>query len=156
MVKKNPETIKKALIEKGVNMPCPESVEIGPEVDPDRIAGARVVIHTGSRIFGPKTLILPGVELGTEGPVTVQDCFVGRNVRLGSGFFESSCFLEGASMGPGARYEPDACWRNGLGGHTRSDSNRRSFSPTSPWGASSTSVTASWPGSMNASRHSGK
>jgi hypothetical protein len=96
MVKKNPETIKKALIEKGVNMPCPESVEIGPEVDPDRIAGAKVVIHTGSRLFGPKTLILPGVELGTEGPVTVQDCFVGRNVRLGSGPLEIDPLSPGA------------------------------------------------------------
>ncbi len=103
MVNQGPEEIKKTLIRKGVNIPCPESVEIGPEVDPGRIAGSDVVIHTGSRIFGPKTLILPGVELGADGPVTVRDCFLGKNVRLGGGSFESSCFLEGSSMGPGAQ-----------------------------------------------------
>jgi len=103
MGNQGPEAIKKALIRKGVNIPQPESVEIGPEVNPDRISGDGVVVHAGSRVFGRRTLILPGVELGAQGPVTLRNCFLGRNVRLGGGFFESSCFLEGASMGPGAQ-----------------------------------------------------
>ncbi|MBW2096466.1 MAG: hypothetical protein JRI80_16455 [Deltaproteobacteria bacterium] len=103
MGNQEPEAIKKALLRKGVDIPQPESVEIGPEVNPDRISGDGVVLHAGSRIFGTRTLILPGVKLGDEGPVTVRDCFLGRNVRLGGGLFESSCFLEGASMGPGAQ-----------------------------------------------------
>lgn len=103
MKKQDPKKTKKVLIEKGVKIPNPESVEIGPEVDPARISGDRVVVHAGCRIFGARTLILPGVDLGYEGPVTVKNCFLGRDVRLGGGVFESSCFFAGVTMGSGAQ-----------------------------------------------------
>jgi bifunctional UDP-N-acetylglucosamine pyrophosphorylase / glucosamine-1-phosphate N-acetyltransferase len=99
----NDQNIKKMLIEKGVQMPCPESVEIGPEVDPERISGERVKIHTGCKIYGGKTLIMPGSELGFEAPATLMNCQLGRDVSLLGGFYKESTFLEGASIGSGAQ-----------------------------------------------------
>jgi bifunctional N-acetylglucosamine-1-phosphate-uridyltransferase/glucosamine-1-phosphate-acetyltransferase GlmU-like protein len=43
-----------ALIEKGVHLPAPESVEIDDAVDIDRIASDGVVIHAGCKLFGAK------------------------------------------------------------------------------------------------------
>ena len=88
---------------KGVRIPCPSAVEIGPEVRLDRISGEGVTFHAGCRIFGSKTLILPGVELGYEAPATVKDCQLGADVQLKGGYFEGSCFLAGASVGSGAQ-----------------------------------------------------
>lgn len=119
MAEQDSAAIKKALIRKGVNIPCPETVEMGPEVNPDRIAGEGVLIHPGSRIFGSRTVILPGVELGKAGPATIHDCFLGRNVKLEGGVFESSCFLEGAAMGSGAQVRPGCLLEEGSkGAHT--------------------------------------
>lgn len=90
------------LIAKGVNIPHPFSVEIGKEVNPDRISGDKVVIYPGTRIYGGKTLISKGGILGYESPVTVIDCLIGPHVELKGGFLKSSVFLEGASVSSGA------------------------------------------------------
>ncbi|MCK4485335.1 MAG: protein GlmU, partial [Desulfobacterales bacterium] len=78
------------LMRKGVAVPNPESVLIGDEVELDRIAGDGVVIYPGCKIFGEKTLIMSGVKLGYEGPVTVEDCQIGPDVELKGGFFRRS------------------------------------------------------------------
>jgi hypothetical protein len=57
------EILVEYLIRKGVSIPCPETVEIGPDLDPTRISGRGVTLHSGCRLLGPKTLILPGVVL---------------------------------------------------------------------------------------------
>ena len=90
------------LIQKGIQIENPGSVQVDRNVDPERISGEGVVIYTGCKIFGASTLILPGVSLGYEGPVTVENCQVGPKVELKSGFFKESVFLEKASMGAGA------------------------------------------------------
>ncbi|UCD87724.1 MAG: protein GlmU [Desulfobacterales bacterium] len=90
------------LLQKGVVIPNPQSVQIGNEVVLDGISGDGVVIYGGCRIFGEKTLIMPGVKLGHEGPVTVEDCQIGPDVELKGGFFRRSAFLEKANMGSGA------------------------------------------------------
>ncbi|TFF88469.1 MAG: UDP-N-acetylglucosamine pyrophosphorylase, partial [Promethearchaeota archaeon] len=90
-----------ALIKKGVNIPNPSSVEIGEEVDLSLIS-SDVIIHSGCKIFGKKTLIMSGVKLGVRSPVTIKNCQLGRNVELRGGYFEESTFLEAANMGDGA------------------------------------------------------
>ena len=90
------------LLKKGVRIPNPESVEIGQEVDPDRISGDQVIIHSGCKIFGKNTLILAGTRLGYEGPVTVNDCQIGSKVQIKGGFFEKAVFLGQNQMGLGA------------------------------------------------------
>lgn len=100
--------ILKRLIEKGVRVPCPEGVEIGEDVSPDRISGDNVIIHSGCKIYGADTLIMPGVQLGFEAPATVNNCQIGRDVQLKGGVFEGSTFLSRASMGSGSQVR-EAC-----------------------------------------------
>jgi UDP-N-acetylglucosamine/UDP-N-acetylgalactosamine diphosphorylase len=98
----NNNSLISALIEKGVYFPNPSSVEIGEEVDINLISSKDVTIHSGCKIFGKKTLIMPGVKLGNRSPVTIKNCQLGRNVELKGGYFEESTFLDSANMGDGA------------------------------------------------------
>jgi len=109
----------KVLIDKGATIPVPESVYIGDEVSLDRIAGNGVFIYPGCRIFGETTLIMAGVKLGYEAPVTVEDCQLGPNVDLRGGFFRKATFLEGANMGSGAHVREGCLLEEQAGGaHT--------------------------------------
>lgn len=95
------ETVER-LIAKGVAIPNPLTLDIGPEVDPERVSGDGVVIHPGCRIRGAGTVISAGVRLGAEGPVTLDDCRLGPDVDLRGGSFSGAVFLAGSSMGPNA------------------------------------------------------
>ena len=90
------------LLARGVKIPNPFCVDIGEEVDPERVSTSGVVLYAGTKISGPKTLISSGVKLGGEAPVTAADCRLGRDVELKGGFFKSSVFLNRANMGSGA------------------------------------------------------
>jgi len=90
------------LIAKGVWIPNPASVEIGPEVDPTKISDDGVVIHSGCKIYGNDTFIAAGVTLGAEAPVAIENCQIGPDVELKGGFFKKAVFLEGASCGLGS------------------------------------------------------
>lgn len=95
-------TVIQSLIAKGVRIPAPQAVEIGPEVDPERVSGEGVVIHAGCRIGGRRTLIAAGARIGAEGPATIEECLVGPGVALRGGYFRGAVFLEGASCGSAA------------------------------------------------------
>ena len=90
------------IINKGVDIPNPLTLDIGDEVSVDRISGTGVTIYPGCRIYGAKTVISAGVQLGKEGPVTVDDCQLGPKVELKAGYFNKSVFLEKANMSSGA------------------------------------------------------
>jgi bifunctional UDP-N-acetylglucosamine pyrophosphorylase/glucosamine-1-phosphate N-acetyltransferase len=90
------------LIAKGVRIACPESIEIGAEVDVDSISGDGVTIHAGSKIFGAATVILKGAIIGFEAPATVKNCQIGPEVELKGGFFEDAVFLANAKAGLGS------------------------------------------------------
>jgi UDP-N-acetylglucosamine/UDP-N-acetylgalactosamine diphosphorylase len=90
------------LIQKGVQIPNPQGVQIGNEVDCGNISGNRVTIYSGCKIFGKSTVILQGAKLGYEAPVTIEDCQIGPRVELKGGFFKGSVFLEKAKMRFGA------------------------------------------------------
>lgn len=89
----------------GLILPDPASVYIGPEVPVGAIAPG-VALHPGSRIAGERVSIGPGSVIGSEGPATVANCQLEKNVTLGSGYFEGSVFLDGASMGGSAHVRP--------------------------------------------------
>ncbi|MHA1729187.1 MAG: hypothetical protein ACTSWY_10700 [Promethearchaeota archaeon] len=91
-----------SLLKKGVKIPNPLSVEIGDEVNINFISSEDIVIHSGCKIFGNKTLIMSGVHLGERSPVTINNCQLGKNVNLKGGYFEESTFLDSANMGDGA------------------------------------------------------
>lgn len=91
------------LMERGVRLLQPWTVDIGDEVDVGRISGKGVVIYPGCRVYGAGTVISAGVVLGREGPVTVEECRLGPGVELAGGYFAKSVFLEGARMGSGSQ-----------------------------------------------------
>jgi len=90
------------LINKGVRIDCPDSIEIGEEVDVGKISGQGVVIHAGSKIFGDTTLILRDARIGFEAPTTLKNCQIGPEVELKGGFFEDAVFLARAKAGLGS------------------------------------------------------
>jgi carbonic anhydrase/acetyltransferase-like protein (isoleucine patch superfamily) len=89
------------LLDKGVDIPNPLSLDIGLEVDVDRISADNVTIHPGCRIRGERTVISAGVTLGSEGPVTIENCRLGPNVSLKGGYAANAVFLDGANIGLG-------------------------------------------------------
>lgn len=90
------------LVSRGVNIPCPQSVEIDCEIDPQRIASRGVWIHSGCRLTGGEIFIASNARIGTEGPVTIDNCYIGPDVELKSGYFKDAVFLEKASLGSGS------------------------------------------------------
>ncbi len=90
-----------ALLAKGVDIPNPLTLDIGPEVDPARISGDGAKLYPGCRIYGAKTVISAGVKLGAEGPQTIDDCRLGPNVELKGGYAAKSVFLDGANLSLG-------------------------------------------------------
>ncbi len=113
------ENIKDLLINKGVKIPCPESVEIGDDINPERISGENVTIHSGCKLYGEKTLIMSGTRIGYETPATINNCQTGKNVELSGGFFQGATFLDGSGMGSGAHIRPGCLLEEGAkGAHT--------------------------------------
>jgi hypothetical protein len=90
------------LVDKGVRIVRPDSIEVGEEVDIDKISGDGVVIHAGSKIFGNSTVILRDAKIGYEAPATVKNCQIGPEVELKGGFFEDAVFLAGVKAGLGS------------------------------------------------------
>ncbi len=60
-------------------------MEVGDEVSVDRIASRGVVFHVGERVYGEKTLVCAGAVLGREGPVTVENAWIGPAADLRRG-----------------------------------------------------------------------
>ena len=90
------------LLDKGVHIPNPQSVEIDDDIDLDRISGKGVTLYSGTKLFGGQTFIGDGARIGYEGPVTIDNCIVGPEVRLKGGYFKQATFLHKASCGLGA------------------------------------------------------
>ncbi len=88
----------KALLERGVKIPNPQSLEIGEDVNPSQIHPS-VTLHSGCRLFGAATSIGPDSVLGHEAPVTLEDCQLGKGVDLKGGYFSNAVFLDGSNMG---------------------------------------------------------
>jgi len=93
------------LVQRGVIIPCPASVEVAADIRPDRIAPG-VVIHTGCKIAGSTTSIGSGAVLGAESPVTLEACQLGHEVSLKGGFHSGATYLDGSSLGSGAQVRP--------------------------------------------------
>ena len=103
------------LIDRGVVLANPLSVEIADSIVPESIAPG-VIIHSGCRLSGADTSIGPGSEIGGEAPAIIEDCQLGRNVVLKGGFFSGATFLDKASMGSGAQVRPGTLLEEESGG----------------------------------------
>lgn len=89
----------RTLIDRGVDIPNPWTLDIGDEVDPQRISGNGVIIYPGCRIYGRNTVISAGARIGYEGPATIDDCQIGPQAELKGGYFTKAVFLEKANLG---------------------------------------------------------
>jgi len=105
-----------ALVNKGASIPNPLTLDIGDEVDTALISGNGVTIFPGCRIYGRGTVISSGTKLGSEGPVTVDDCQIGPNVELKGGYFNKAVFLEKSNMGLGAHVREGCILEEEAGG----------------------------------------
>ena len=104
----------KELIQKGVRIDAPESIEIGDEVDIERVSDEGVRIYAGSKIFGKKTLISKGVQIGYEAPQTINNCQLGENVFLNGGFCKDSVFLKNVNVGSGSHIREGSILEEGV------------------------------------------
>jgi bifunctional UDP-N-acetylglucosamine pyrophosphorylase/glucosamine-1-phosphate N-acetyltransferase len=104
------------LVNKGVDIPNPWTLDIGTEVDPERISSNRVTLYPGCRIYGKNTVISAGAKIGYEGPVTIDDCQIGPNVELKGGYFTKAVFLEKSNMGLGAHVREGCILEEEAGG----------------------------------------
>ena len=95
-------TIIQNLVDKKVCIPAPATLEIDDRLEIDRISGSGVTIHAATKILGTQTIISKNCEIGREGPVTIENCYLGPGVTLKSGYFKNAVFLEGASLGYGS------------------------------------------------------
>lgn len=102
-----------ALLNRGVVIKCPASVDIDPSVSPDNIASG-TIIHAGCRISGSDTSIGPGCVIGSESPATLVNCRLESNVTLGGGYFTESVFLKGAGSGSCAHVRPGCLLEEGV------------------------------------------
>lgn len=112
----SPAPVVAALLAKGVRIPNPTSLEIADDVDPDRISGDGVTIHAGCRIRGARTVIAAGSTLGAEGPVTVENCQLGRGVELKGGYFAKAVFLDRSNLGLAAHVREGSLLEEEAGG----------------------------------------
>ncbi len=92
----------KVLIDRGVEIPNPESVYISEDVNPERISGDNVTIFTGCKIVGSKSLIMKNSQFGYESPVTIENTLVGANCQLKGGFFQDCVLAGNNTFGSGA------------------------------------------------------
>ena len=104
------------LLEKGVDIPNPLTLDIGDDVPVEQISAKGVTLYPGCRIYGKKTVISAGSKLGYEAPATVENCQLGAGVELKGGFFSNSVFLEKANMGMGAHVREGSILEEQAGG----------------------------------------
>ena len=90
------------LMDKGVDIPNPLTIDLGEEVNVAQISGSNVKIYPGCRLYGEDTVIATGAQIGHEGPVTIENCLIGQKVELKGGYFKKAVFLDKSSMGLGA------------------------------------------------------
>lgn len=78
----------------------PDESFISEEVDPNNLRGC--TLYPNCRLFGRDTIILDGSEVGREGPVTIENCQLGKNVKFKAGYAANSTFLHNVEIGLGA------------------------------------------------------
>ncbi len=90
------------LIDKGVNIPNPETVYISDDVDPNRISGKDVTLYNGTKLIGKRTLIAENTRIGYEAPVTLENTLAGPDTDLKGGYFQDTVFAGLNTFGSGA------------------------------------------------------
>jgi len=104
------------LLDKGVDIRNPGTLDIGDEVDVNQISSHDVTIYPGCRIYGQNTVISAGSKLGYEAPATIDNCQLGLKVELKGGYFCQSVFLDGVILGLNAHVREGCILEEQAGG----------------------------------------
>ena len=64
------------------------------------------IINSGCRIVGKNVSIGPNCIIGEEGPVVIENCQLGKNVRLKGGYFKDSVYVCRAGAGGDRQHPP--------------------------------------------------
>lgn len=96
---------KEQLKQRDVVLIEPDSIYVDQSIKAERIAPG-AVIHPGCRLSGEFTSIGSKCHIGTETPMTIDNCQLGSNVSLAGGYATCATFLDGASLGSGAHVRP--------------------------------------------------
>lgn len=93
------------LSKNGVILENPDSIVIDDDIVLENIEPG-AVLNQGTKLSGNETYISKGSVIGTEGLVTIKNSVLGENVKLGSGYFEGSVFLENSKAGSNSHVRP--------------------------------------------------
>ncbi len=104
------------LLDKGIDIRNPGTLDIGDEVDVNQISSHDVTIYPGCRIYGQNTVISAGSKLGYEAPATIDNCQLGLKVELKGGYFCQSVFLDGVILGLSAHVREGCILEEQAGG----------------------------------------
>jgi UDP-N-acetylglucosamine/UDP-N-acetylgalactosamine diphosphorylase len=91
------------LRQQGVEIPAPDTLEIGDDVKLEQIRGPKTILHMGTKLYGERLMILAGTRIGYEEPATLENCAIGRDVQLKGGSYVDAVFLDRVVMGKGAQ-----------------------------------------------------
>ena len=121
------------LTERGVVIACLDAVEVGPDIDPDRIAAGRRHPRGLPDLRRTKPRSDPGARSGPRRPPTVENCQLGRRVQLKGGYFSGATFLDDSNIGSAAHVAAGhAAGGRGRAARTPSGSSRPFSCPSSP------------------------
>jgi hypothetical protein len=93
------------LLAAGVNIVDPRQTFIGADVDLQRIEPG-VTLFPGTRVSGRRTFLARGAQLGSEGPVSIDDGVVGPDSTIGSGLIQRSVLLGRATLSGNVHIRP--------------------------------------------------
>ncbi len=91
--------------DRGVEIVDPRQTFIGAEVQLERVCEG-ATLHPGTRLYGARTFVGPGADVGSEGPATLRDAVLGPKTSVASGYVEGAVLLEGSSVGYAAHVRP--------------------------------------------------
>lgn len=101
------------LAKRGVVIVDPRQCYVDDAIAPQQIC-AGVVLWPGTRLLGAKTYLGPGCEVGTEGPATIKNSVLERDVKVASGFVDGSLALASVKIGAQAHVRPGCILEEGV------------------------------------------
>lgn len=111
------QDIIKALLDKGVRIPCPEAVNID-NIPPERIC-AGATLYPGTCLIGPDTFIGQNTVIGQGGGALIENCQIGKDCTLMQGVYRDSTMLDGFNARHGAEVRDNCLLEEGVSlGHT--------------------------------------
>ena len=93
------------LADRGVIVVDPRQTWVADDVDLERICPG-AVLHPGTRLTGPRTLVAPGAQVGVEGPATLVDAVLAPGAQVDGGYVNGAVLLDRARAGFGAHLRP--------------------------------------------------